>query len=113
MKNKFYDSQVGIAKYIMENLNGPKYEVSFTPKGNLMFKRILDNEYFVISKYNDIYFIRRYANHLDRCYRICPSSYIKHTYNDWPSYTYTEKVYGHKNFIDALMAFVKFIEKNR
>ena len=111
MKNKFDNSQVAIAKLIMDNLNGPKYEVSFTPKGNLMFKRILDNEHFVISKHNNMYFIRRYAYHLDRCYRICPSSYIKHTYNDWPSYN--EKVYGHKNFTDALMAFSKFIEKNR
>ena len=111
MKNKFDNSQVAIAKFMMDHINCPKYEVSFTPKGNLMFKGILDNEHFVISKYNDMYFIRRYAYHLDRCYRICPSSYIKHTYNDWPSYT--EKVYGHKNFIDALMAFVKFIEKNR
>jgi hypothetical protein len=42
---------------------------------------------------------------------VCPSSYIKHTYNDWPSYT--EKVYGHKSFTDALMTFAKFIEKNR
>ena len=111
MKNKFDNSQVAIAKLIMDNLNGPKYEISFTPNGNLMFKRILDNEHFVISKYNDMYFIRRYAYHLDRCYRICPSSYIKHTYNDWPSYI--EKVYGHKNFTDALMTFAKFIEKNR
>ena len=111
MKNKFDNSQVAIAKFMMDHINCPKYEVSFTTKGNLMFKGILDNEHFVISKYNDMYFIRRYAYHLDRCYRICPSSYIKHTYNDWPSYT--EKVYGYKNFIDALMAFVKFIEKNR
>ena len=111
MKNKFDNSQVSITKLIMDNLKGPKYEVSFTPKGNLMFKRILDNEHFVISKYNDMYFIRCYAYHLDRCYRICPSSYIKHTYNDWPSYT--EKVYGHNSFTDALMTFVKFIEKNR
>lgn len=111
MKNKFNNSQVAIAKLIMDNLNCPKYEVSFTPKGNLMFKRISDNEHFVISKYNDMYFIRRYAYYLDRCYRICPSSYIKHTYNDWPSYI--EKVYGHKSFTKALIAFSKFIEKNR
>ena len=114
MKNKFDNSQVAIAKRMMDNLKGPKYEVSFTPKGNLMFKRILDNEHFVISKYNDTYFIRRYAYHLDRCYRICPSSYVKHTYNNrYYTYSYTDKVYGHKNFNDALMAFVKFIEKNR
>lgn len=111
MKNKFDNSQVSIAKFMMDHINGPKFDVSFTPCGNLMFKRFGANEHFVISFYYGEYWIRRYAYHLDRCYRICPSSYIKHTYNNWPSYT--EKVYGHKSFTDALMAFVKFIEKNR
>lgn len=40
MKNKFDNSQVAIAKRMMDNLKGPKYEVSFTSKGNLMFKKI-------------------------------------------------------------------------
>ena len=40
MKNKFDNSQVAITKFIMDNLRGSNYEVSFTPKGNLMFKII-------------------------------------------------------------------------
>jgi len=111
MKNKFDNSQVSIAKFMMDHINGPKFEVSFTPCGNLMFKRFGANEHFVISFHSDEYWVRRYAYHLDRCYRICPSSYIKHTYNN--CYSYTEKVYGYRNFIDALTAFTKFIEKNR
>jgi hypothetical protein len=116
MKNKFDNSQVAIAKLIMDNLNGSKYEISFTPNGNLMFKRILDNEHFVISKYNDMYFIRRYAYHLDRCYRICPSSYTKYPatiHNGYVYNSYTVKNFGWPTFDGALTVFVKFIEKNR
>lgn len=111
MKNKFDNSQVSIAKFMMDNLNGPKYEVSFTPKGNLKFKRFFSNEYFVISFYSGEYWVRRYANYLDRCYRICPSNYEKKEY--WLGYSYIERYYGWKTFTEALIAFVKFIEKNR
>ena len=116
MKNKFDNSQVAIAKFMMDHISCPKYEVSFTPRGNLMFKGILDNEHFVISKYNDMYFIRRYAYHLDRCYRICPSSYTKYPstiHNGYVYNSYTVKNFGWSTFDGALTAFVKFIEKNR
>jgi hypothetical protein len=111
MKNKFDNSKVAIAKFMMDHINGPKYEVSFTPKGNLMFKRFSTNEHFVISYFNNKWCVRRYAYDLDRCYRICPSHYIKKEYCF--GYSYTERYYGWKTFNDALEAFVKFIEKNR
>lgn len=105
--------QVSIAKFRMDNLNGPKYEVSLTSKGNIRFHKPDADEYFTISLYKDKYYIRRYADHLDRCYRICPSSYEKHEYSYYPGYFYTERNYGWKYFNDALNAFVKFIIKNR
>ena len=116
MKNKFDNSQVSIAKFMMDHINGPKFEVSFTPCGNLMFKRFGANEHFVISFYSGEYWIRRYANYLDRCYRICPSSYTKYPatiHNGYVYNSYTVKNFGWPTFDGALTAFVKFIEKNR
>lgn len=101
--------------YITNKINkelGYQWTVSYTSKGNIRFYKPNTDEYFTISLYKDKYYIRRYADHLDRCYRICPVDYKKVTFEGYDT-SYIEKIYGFDNYNDALNAFIKFIKKYR
>lgn len=100
--------------YITNKINkdlGYQWTVSYTSKGNIRFYKPGADEYFTISLYKDKYYIRRYANYLDRCYLICPSHYEKYV-SSWGSNEKC-KYFDYENYNDALNAFIKFIEKNR
>ena len=111
MKPKFGSLTIGYIKFIIKRELNSNWEISLTSRGNIKINDPDADEYFVISKYKDKYYIRRYADYLDRCYLICPSHYEKHTAYGYGTYTY--KYFDYENYNDALNAFIKFIEKNR
>lgn len=113
MKPKFGFLTVSYIRFIIKRELNSNWKVALTSRGNIKIHNLDpdSNEYFVISKYKDKYYIRRYADYLDRCYLICPSHYEKHTVYGYGTYTY--KCFDYENYNDALNAFIKFIEKNR
>jgi len=119
MKTNFGNITLVYINNRIKNDLGKGWEVSLTSKGNIKISNpnadkhfTIAHEYFVISLYKDKYYIRRYADYLDRCYRICPVDYKKVTFEGYDT-SYIEKIYGFDNYNDALNAFIKFINKNR
>ena len=113
MKSNFGSLTVSYIRFRIKRELNSNWKVALTSRGNIKIHNLDpdSNEYFVISKYKDKYYIRRYADYLDRCYRICPSHYEKHV-SSWGSNEKC-KYFDYKNYNDALNAFIKFIEKNR
>ena len=113
MKLNFESLTVSYIRFRIRKELSSNWKVALTSRGNIKIYNLNpdSNEYFVISKYKDKYYIRRYADYLDRCYRICPSRYEKH--NSYWNGTYVSKCFDYDNYNDALNAFIKFIKNNR
>ena len=114
MKLKFESLTVSYIRFRIRKELSSNWKVALTSRGNIKIYNLNpdSNEYFTISLYKDKYYIRRYADHLDRCYRICPVDYKKITFKGYDT-SYIEKIYGFDNYNDALNAFIKFIKNYR